>query len=250
MGNSPTATASSCRRRAGGHVVLGQRVLADEPAALAHVELEGKVTVVGETRRAAGDSRWRCVGARAEYARRSAGTIEAQGQVPVPLANALPGRVVALDIAPVFLREREPQRPRVDVDVGLPVGDLGHRQRPHQRVEVGRVVAASGLERLRSAEPSGGKIVEIADILAAVVTGRRARSAGGRWPDPWSGIAGRYTPATGRPRLRSCPAGIRPPGSRSTRRRRAARRSRRAPPARDERRRPRPHRGRPRRWRR
>jgi len=38
---------------------------------------------------------------------------------------------------------------------------------------VGGVVAAPGLERLRAAEPTGGEIVEIADVVGAVVAGGR-----------------------------------------------------------------------------
>ena len=91
----------------------------------------------------------------------------------MPQAYPLPGRIVALNVALVLLGKRECQRTRVDVHVRFSVWNVGHRQRAHQRVEVGGVVAAPGLQRLRPAESSGGKIVEIPEKLPAVVAGRR-----------------------------------------------------------------------------
>ena len=85
------------------------------------------------------------------------------------LADLIPGRCVAFDVASIFLGKRKTERAGIHVDVSFVIRDVGHRKGADQGVEMQGVIASARLEKFWAGEASGFEIVEVAEIDRTVV---------------------------------------------------------------------------------
>lgn len=83
------------------------------------------------------------------------------------------GGGISGDIAAVQFRKGEAERTRVDVDVGFVIGERRHAESADQRVKVSWFVAPARFELQWTGQTPRGQIVEVAEVVAAVIVRRR-----------------------------------------------------------------------------
>ena len=96
----------------------------------------------------------------------------------MPLADALARYLIAFDVTAIFLGEGKAERTRVDVHVMLVVRNVGDGQGAHECVEMLRIVATSRLEDLWTCQSACFEIIEIAEVVFAIIARRRFGHAG------------------------------------------------------------------------